>query len=157
MKKALRTKRIWLSVGILTALSTVLGIPLLVITALKAMYLAMAFLIAIVAHGFYGVTFYFLAFASAAANVRCVSAVESGVLSYSDLAPIVGVKEELLPTRLAKCITKGYIKGYIVGGAGLEPIPTPKPSPCDVQCEFCGGIIKAGGAECPSCGAKAKI
>ena len=154
MKKALLRKRIWLIVGILTAVSIAAGVPLLVITALKAKYLLMAFLIARVAHGCYGVTFYFLAFASASADVKCLRAVEMGVLAYSDISSIVMLQPDAVRAHLGKCLSKGYIRGYMLGDLGLERIASaidPEELP---RCEYCGTVLEQGSSECSSCGAK---
>ena len=154
MKRAKKARAVWLTVGILTSVLAVLSIPVIVLSALNRLYFLMAVAIAFVAHGVYGVTFYFLAFARAGDRLRCLRAVtEYGLRSYDS----VGASAQLSPSAardtLARCLKRGYLFGFYLGGTALEPIVSEaEEKPTALVCEYCGSSYLA--AECPSCGAK---
>ena len=155
MKKAVKMRRIWLTVGILTSVSAVAAVPVIVLSALSRSYVLMAFAIAVCAHGFYGVTFYFLAFAGAGDKLRCVRAVEeSGLRTYTAISVAVMMTEDAVKNTLAKCIKGGYLEGLVMGAFGLEPLRSEIAEVEVFRCEYCGTVLSAGEEECPSCGAK---
>ena len=61
MEKLKKARLIWLSLGIFAAVSGLLSIPAIVLTALDASWLLMSLSVAAFAHGAYGVSFYFTA------------------------------------------------------------------------------------------------
>lgn len=151
MEKAIKRRKIWLTVGILTAISGVLAIPGVVITALRGIYWLMAICICFLAHAFYGVSFYFVAFAGAGETVRCINAERAGLRSFQDISSFTGLTLSATKDRILKCIKNGYITGYLLTDEGLEEIKVPRE---ERKCSYCGTVIAPDSDECSSCGAK---
>ncbi len=153
MERAKRTRKIWLWVAILTSVSAVAAIPAIVFSALGESYFLMALAIALVAHGFYGVTFYFLAFSRAGERLRCVRAVtEEGLRSYEAIGNYAMITPAAARDSLAACLKREYIRGYYLGDDRLLPIVSEEPR--ELLCDYCGTTVADGTAECPSCGAR---
>ena len=154
MEKAKRTRKIWLWTAVLTSVSAVVAIPAIIFSALAKSYFLMALAIALVAHGFYGVTFYFLAFARAGERLRCVRAfTEEGLRSYEAIGAYTMMTPAAVRDALAVCLKREYIRGYYLGEERLLPIAS-EVEQCDVVCEYCGTTLTAGVSECRSCGAR---
>jgi rubrerythrin len=84
--------------------------------------------------------------------VRAVE--ESGLRTYTAISVAVMMTEDAVKNTLAKCIKGGYLEGLVMGVSGLEPLRSEATDTAFVECEYCGTVISAGEAECPSCGAK---
>ena len=154
MERAERTRVIWLLVGIFTSVSAVIAIPVIVLSAISKNYFLMAVAIALVAHGMYGVTFYFLAFARAGERLRCLRAVlEEGLRSYAAIGASAQLEPRAARDALAVCLKREYIRGFYLGDEGLLPIVSEVEEELPLTCEYCGSSFR--GTECPSCGAKA--
>ncbi len=151
MDKAIREMKIWLTVGIATSVLAVASIPLLVLTALKGYYFAMAVFIALVAHGFYGVTFYFLAYANSRVRIRCIEAFEDGQRRIASVARYAMIREDAARDALTVCIKKSYITGFVLSDSELVPIS--REDAAFTTCEYCGNLIAVGEKSCSSCGA----
>ena len=154
MQKANRERTVWLVVGILTAVFAVISIPCIVFSALAGAYFPMAIAIAFVVHGFYGVTFYFLAFARAGDRLRCVKAFEEGLRSFDKISAYTMLSREATCETLALCLKKEYIVGYYLGEEGLVPIVSEVEESVDVVCAYCGANLNSLDCECPCCGAR---
>ena len=151
MDKAKRTRSIWLTVLILTSLSGVGGLPGIVFTALGGHFFLMALCIALVAHALYGVTFYAIAFANAACDVRVVGVIlDYGLDCPPEISQATGIEEKAASESLARCIRKGYLEGYSYDGWRIEPIIEEIR-----ECSYCGTRLSPDTVICPSCGANA--
>lgn len=154
MERARKVRIIWLIVGIVASVLAALAIPAIVLSALNGEYLLMGVAIALVAHGMYGVTFYFLAFARAGDRLRCLSAVGDGLRSYSSVGAVAQLAPSAARETLATCLKRGYLRGFYLGTDGLLPIVSEEDdSPKERACEYCGRVFSSD--ECPSCGAGA--
>ncbi len=154
MERAKRTRIIWLWVAILTSVSAVAAIPAIVFSALGKSYFLMALAIALVVHGFYGVTFYFLAFAKSGDRLRCVRAVsEEGLRSYEAIGAYAMMTPAVARDTLAACLKREYIRGYYLGADRLLPIVSEE-EPRELVCDYCGTVVAGDITECPSCGAR---
>ena len=154
MQRAKKEKTIWLVVGILTSVFGAAAIPCIILSALAGEYFWMAVAIAFTAHGFYGVTFYFLAFARAGDRLRCVKAFEEGLRSYDKISAYTLLTEEATKNLLAECLKKEFIVGYFLAKDGLVEIVSEAEECEGVICSYCGTLVKADECECPSCGAR---
>ncbi len=111
MKKATARKQLWLALGIFCAVSIVAGTPLLAYAALKGKYALMYPLIFIVAHGFLGVTPYFILFTRERTTLRLLPLLPSeGEVSYSDLAKKCGLTPEGARFFTERALKKRYIE-----------------------------------------------
>ena len=154
MQKAKNEKTLWLTVGILTAVFAVVAIPCIVFSALSGAYFWMAVAIAFTAHGFYGVTFYFLAFKRAGDRIRCVMAFEDGLRSIDKIGAYTMLTEEATRQVLGECLKKEFIRGYYLGEDRLLPIESEEEKTEDVLCAYCGAHLESIECECPCCGAR---
>ena len=152
MKRAKKARAVWLTVGILTSVLAVLSIPVIVLSALNRLYFLMAVAIALVAHGMYGVTFYFLAFARAGDRLRCLRAVDDGLRSYASVGAAACIAPSATRDTLAVCLKRDYLRGFYLGAEGLMPVVSEAVEPRELVCAYCGSAYV--GEECPSCGAK---
>ena len=154
MQRANNEKTIWLVAGILTSVFGVAAIPCIILSALAGEYFWMSVAMAFTAHGFYGVTFYFLAFARAGDRLRCVKAFEEGLRTLDKISAYTMLTMDATKQILAQCIKKEFIQGYYLGDDGLVPIVSEEEESEDIICSYCGTQLKAAEHECPSCGAK---
>ena len=152
--KSKKIRKIWLLVGIFTSVSAVVAIPVIVLSAVNKSYFLMAVAIALVAHGMYGVTFYFLAFARAGERLRVLRAVtEDGLRSYTSIGAAAGLTPTAARDALSTLLSRDYLRGFYLGSDGLLPIVSEvEEAPSEIACDYCGGVYL--GEECPFCGAK---
>lgn len=149
MEKARRMQKIWLAVVILTAVTGVLGIPGIVLSALSGMYFLMAISIALVAHALYGITFYALAMARASREARVLKAVSDyGALTISEYSEATGITEQAVAEAIVAAIKRGWLTGYKFDGYRLSHVIAP-----ERRCPFCSTVYQGDTLECPSCGA----
>lgn len=154
MDKALAARRVWLWLGVLSSVFAGLAIPAIVLSAIGKSYFLMAVAIALVAHGFYGIPFYFLAFARAGERLRCVRAVtEEGLRSYEAIGAYAMLTPDAVFDALAASLKREYIRGYYLGADRLLPIVSEE-KPSEVVCEYCGTVLTGSATECHSCGAR---
>ena len=154
MQRAKKEKTIWLVVGILTSVFGISAIPCIILSALAGEYFWMAVAIAFTAHGFYGVTFYFLAFARAGERLRCVKAFDEGLRSYDKIGDYLLLNEQSTRKILAECLKKEFITGYYLGDEGLVEIESEAEKGEEIICSNCGSRLKVDERECPCCGAR---
>lgn len=149
MKKAARNRRIWFFVMLFTSVTGVAAIPGIVLFALHGHYLLMAMCILFTVHAFFGVTFYALAMANAAEDVRILGAIESyGELSVSELSAATSIPVGSVSASVHRSLRRGYLVGYSFDGERLTRI-----LPTERKCLFCGSMINRSLDECPACGA----
>lgn len=86
MKRLELRKRLWLILGVFSAVSAIGGTAALALTALGGMYILSVILALVTGHGFYGTVFYFRALRHTLAMVRCFAAYESGERTYTGIA-----------------------------------------------------------------------
>ena len=91
MDRLLSRARMWLILGIISAVSAVGGTAALALTALKGWYVASAILALVTGHGYYGCVFYFRAMRMSRAMMRCLAAYESGKRSEEEIAEFAAV------------------------------------------------------------------
>jgi len=148
MEQAKRNRRIWFSVMLITAITGVASIPGIVLFAIYEQFFLMAVCIALTVHAFFGITFYALAMANAACDVRLLRAVSSyGLCTVADLASATGMSYSTAKESLARCIKRGYLEGYSFDGDTLQHI-----APIERYCAYCGRTLSPNEAECPGCG-----
>ncbi len=156
MKKAKKAWKIWLLVLLLTAVTGVGGIPGIIFSAVHEQYILMALCIALVAHAFYGTTFYALALANAGHDARVAGAVEQyGLCELPQIAAAASLQEGVAKQSLVRCLRKGYLTGYMLTDTGIAPIVDqrpPEPEPPRF-CTYCGRKLSPGDKVCPGCGA----
>ena len=155
MKKAKREKNVRLVVAILVAVSGVAAIPGIVLFALNSMWLLMAVCCALTVHTFYGVTFYFIAFASAQRRYRVVCAVLlHGLRSVSSIAEFCMRPYNTVERDTMRCIERGFFPGLVLRGDTLVPVVSEIPKEWEpINCEYCGLPLKEGERVCPNCAA----
>lgn len=158
MKKAKRSKNLALIVAILVSISFVGGIPLIPI-GFVGNNLVMAIIgIVLVAHGFYGVTFYWLWFASLVGRARVVRAIEEmNLYTVKEISEHLQQNPETVKKNIIKSIDKGWIVGLLFDGNGLyandnEPLVK---NGVRVKCDYCHTfyIRSRNMYKCPCCGA----
>ena len=161
MKKLLSHRRIWLSVGIVSAITGALSVVLVVLFAIKFKFVLMGISIAFLAHAFYGCPFYFIAYANTKVYGRIVDAVENQkIKELSVIADYAMMKEDFIEGQVKKTIAKGYLLGYMISdGRVLKPseISDEKIEEENGKCEFCGSKLSYNEKNCSSCGAPNKM
>lgn len=111
MRAAERRKRVWLFLGVLSAVSIAAGVPLLAICALKLLYIPMVFLILFVGHGAYGIAYYFVQYARERAAIRCIPHIaRAREISYAALGEKIGMTPEGARYTAERCIRLGYVR-----------------------------------------------
>lgn len=156
MKKAKKTWKIWFWVLLATAITGVGGIPGIIFSAIHDQYFLMALCIALVAHAFYGISFYALAMANAGHDVRVIGAVEQyGLCELQQIAAAASLPVETAKQSLQRCVRKGYLPGYQLTDTGIARIVDQRPPEPEAPryCTYCGRKLSTGDAVCPFCGA----
>lgn len=110
MKKAKKMLRIWLILILFCTVSAIAGTAVLALLALKGIYIPMAIVIPLTAHGYWGFGFYVRAFYRARLYGRLACLVcELGTESPELLSPHVG----LTPSATAVATERAKEKGYL--------------------------------------------
>ena len=149
MQQAKQNWHIWFWVMLLTAITGVASIPGIVLFAVYKQFFLMALCIVLTVHAFFGITFYAIAMANAAHDVRLLRMINSYELTtIADLASATGMPYNTTRESLERCIKRGYLEGYSFDGDTLQRI-----APVERHCTYCGRALLANEAECPGCGA----
>lgn len=138
----LKSKLIW-SVVITCAL--IVGIPLLILGAVKGVWFLLAFGIACAVVGFYGTPLMWVSYAELRALKRVVDAVmEEHLNTVSEISSHLVLSERVAKQSVTKAINKKYITGYIFDGEKLVPNEkqAPKKKLVQTKCANCGGSLK---------------
>lgn len=155
MDRAKKRRNIWLFVGLFASVLGAAAIPGVVFSAIGGQYVAMAFCIVAVADVIYGVPFYWIAFGNAAVDVRTVAAIAEGVDTVEDLSRYLSCPMKEAGRRLARCVLRGYLPGYILRGDRLCRIEKKQP-PAFYRsvCDYCGSAFEPEipDGKCPHCG-----
>lgn len=151
-----KQKSIWLWVALLTSISMVASIPAIILFAINERFLLMGISIALLAHGFYGSVFYWVAFSKRCSYIRIVKLIiNEGMLTVSILCMQTGKREQEVISILRESIVKGYITGYYYDEVSLSLCKI-APITKAVECESCGASVTTinGFGECEYCGTK---
>jgi hypothetical protein len=98
---------------LISLFSILIGTPLLALTALEAWYIPMCFLIAIVGHGFYGISFYFFAYRRTRAFILLEDLIENvGVRDIPSLSDSTGLTASAAREFVDIMIRKKYLSGF---------------------------------------------
>ena len=110
MEKANSMRRVWLFLGVFSAVSAVVGAPLLALCALRLEYVPLVILFIFVAHGTWGTLFYFLAYSRERATLRVLSELRGrNGISYAELGSRVGMTAEGARIITERAIKRGYL------------------------------------------------
>ena len=157
MKQAKKNWRIWFWVTLLTAITGVASIPGIVLFAINEQFFLMAMCITLTVHAFFGITFYAIAMANSAKDVRLLRAINTyGLGTVTDLASATGMAYNTAKESIERCIKRGYLVGYFFDGNFLERIePIAPAEPIERRCAYCGSTLLQNEVKCPSCGSSA--
>ena len=109
MKDLVLKKKIWLALGIFSILSAVAGTPLLAWFAVSGWYFLTAVFVLLVAHGFYGIPFYFRAFARCGSYITVLDKYLLGITDASLISDDTSLTPQTVKLSLAYLKKKGYI------------------------------------------------
>lgn len=139
----------------------VVGIPLIIVSAVKGITVALIFGIAFVVIGFYGMPFAWMSFGNLRSLRRVVDAVtEENLTTNAEVASQLQISEKVAKESISKAINKKYITGYLYDGAKLTPNEKQAPKKKIVldthTCSRCGAPMNLteNNMACPYCGAK---
>ena len=154
-----RQKTIWFWVALLTSASMVASIPAIILFAIYERFLLMGISIILLAHGFYGCVFYWLAFAKRCSLIRILKLVTSeNMITAHMLSMQSGKSEEELASILKECIIKGYLSGYYFDDEKMTLFKI-VPVTMAIECPSCGASVATtdGIGKCEYCGTKITI
>lgn len=158
MKKAIARKNLALIVSIIVSITLVGGIPMIPIGfATDYIFVAIAGIV-FVAHGFYGVTFYWIWFAGLCTTVKVVKAIEkSNLYTVREISLYTSINMDNVKKHVRKAMNKGWLVGLLFDGNNIyanenEPIIR---NGVKVQCEYCDTFYMRSRNmnKCPCCGA----
>ncbi|MBQ7363721.1 MAG: hypothetical protein IJW48_04650 [Clostridia bacterium] len=110
MKKAKRMSHVWLCLSLFSAVSAIAGTLVLALVALRGLYVPMALLIPVVAHGYWGFGFYVRACYRARLYGRLAAlSAELGTRDSDKLSVHVGLKPAAVAAALSRAEQKGYL------------------------------------------------
>ncbi len=115
MQYCLAMKRVWLLLSAFSVGSILIGIPLMILSALKLQYVPLAILMLFVCHGIWGAPFYFRALERERRTLSIIPIVRpilrrGGEISYSELGDAVGITEEGARFLTLRAIKRGYVR-----------------------------------------------
>ena len=115
MQNCLAMKRVWLFLGVFSAVSIVVGAPLMAICALKLRYVMLAILTLFVGHGIWGSPFYFIAYSrdrkTLAILPDIIAELRSGRgVSYAALGEKHSMTEAGIRFLTERALRRGYIR-----------------------------------------------
>ncbi|MBR3680536.1 MAG: hypothetical protein IKL79_00855 [Clostridia bacterium] len=115
MQYCMAMKRVWLLLGIFSAVSIAVGAPLMAVCALRLEYVPLAILTLFVCHGIWGAPFYFRALWREKMTIRLLPLVlptvrQGGQLSYAEIGAAVGLTADGARFLVLRAIRRGYIR-----------------------------------------------
>ena len=143
--------------AIITSILFIIGIPITIFSATNHIWFAMTLGIIFIVFGFYGMPFIWLSYANLRSLKNVVDAVnEEHILSVSEIASQLQLKENQVRQFIVDAIKKKYIIGYIFDGNTLSTNNKNKPSIQERKCSHCGGnlVKKDNDWYCPYCDSK---
>ena len=146
-----------LALGIIFAVGFVVGIPVLVLSAINSFWIGLVLGIITTACGFYGTPLVFVAMASSKQLKRVLDAItEENLYSVQEIASHLQLSEKEIREKIFCAINKKYLLGYVFDGANLTP-NNPKINKSlqsVIKCPNCGAPLHkvTDGKVCPYCG-----
>ncbi len=157
MKKAIKFKTTWLIVNILLSASAVVGIPMIPLGFVFKAYAVGIIGIVFVAHGFFGLVFYWQWFGKICRGVKVVTAFERDRLTRAeDIAEATQMPIGEVNRLIRWAIEKEWITGMLFLSGELVVNPTAELK--TFVCEYCGTQLeyRRGVIRCEGCGAPVK-
>ncbi len=152
-----------LVLAIILSVFFVLGIPIIIVSAISGSVLPLVLGILFTVFGFYGMPFAWISFGNLKNLRRVVDAVmEEHLTTNKEVAQQLQISEKVAKESITKAINKRYITGFIYDGEALKPNENSAPKKKVVlatnNCLRCGAPIEIGenNMRCPYCGAKYK-
>jgi len=157
MKKVNRRKNVALFVCLLLSILTVAGIPAIPLGFVFDMIWLAIIGIVFVAHGFYGITFYWLWFAGLVKCSKVVRCVEHDYMyNVNEISQHTQLPVESVQKQINRAINKGFLVGVKFDGINItsndnQPL---KRNGVRVQCAYCGTFFyrTVDNHDCPNCG-----
>ncbi len=115
MQNCLAMKRVWLFLGVFSAVSILVGAPLMALCALKLRYTLLAILTLFVGHGIWGSPFYFIAYSRDRKTLAILPDVIDGLrsgggVSYAALGEKHGMTVAGIRQLTERALKRGYIR-----------------------------------------------
>ena len=157
MKKLKRRIIVVFFVSLFVSISMVVGIPMIPIGFANDIVWMGIVGIVLTAHGFYGVTFYWIWFGGLISCKRLITAINTHYLyTVTELDAHLSKNSADVQKNIRKCINKGWLEGVLFDGETIF-VNTNKPldiQPEFVTCAYCDGVFPAekGMLRCPNCG-----
>lgn len=151
----IKKKLIWACVG---TFALVVGIPLIILGAIKGLWPVLVIGIIGVVFGFYGSPLFWISYAECRTLKRMADIVmEENLTSVTEISQHLVLSENVTKQQITKAISKKYITGYIFDGKNLKPNEKQAPKKKLVQqdkCKNCGGTLTETneGFVCDYCG-----
>lgn len=148
-----------LIISIIASFALIVGIPLIIYSATKSIWILLVLGIIFVVFGFYGAPILWTSYASLKTQKRVVDAVmEEHLTNVSEISQQLQLSERETKDYIRKAINKKYIHGYIYDGNNLVPNEkqSPKRKISQNRCSNCGGAMEKteNGWVCQYCGSK---
>ncbi len=155
LKRIKKDENKMLIISIIASVLFVVGIPLIAMFAGKN-WVIMAIGIVFVVFGFYGSPLLWISYAGKRKTKRVVEAVvEENLLTNSEIAQQLSMKDKEVKTELYKAINKKYLVGYLYDGTTLTMNDKQQPQAKlhIKKCNNCGGKLEQDGDKwhCPYC------
>ena len=155
MKNIKKDETKMLIISIIASVLFVVGIPLIAMFAGKN-WIVMTLGIVFVVFGFYGSPLLWISYAGKRKTKRVVEAVvEENLLTNSEIAQQLSMREKEVQTEIYKAINKKYLVGYIYDGETVKLNDKQKPTQKlhIKKCINCGGKLEQDGEKwhCPYC------
>ena len=155
MKNVKKDEMKMLIISIVASVLFVVGIPLIAMFSGKN-WVVMTLGIVFVVFGFYGSPLLWISYAGKRKTKRVVEAVvEENLLTNSEIAQQLSMREKDVQTEVYKAINKKYLVGYIYDGETIKLNDKQKPMQKlhIKKCNNCGGKLEQEGDKwhCPYC------
>lgn len=161
LEKALKQQKMWFWIALISSILAVVGIPMIPIFANAKIWWLMTVGIVFVAHGFYGLALYWMAYSNARRRVRLIYAItEENILTLDKLAAQISYGQKETDLMIKKLITDSYISGYYYeNGTLIKREEEKKTRLVRAECPACGAPVDAGEGECVCeyCGTHFKV
>ncbi len=160
MEKLNKAKNKLFITSLIFTIMLIVCVPMIVIFAGKNWILmTMGIIFAVL--GFYGTPIAWVQYGEISSLSRFIEVIEKeNILSVSSLATHFQLNENIIKSKINKCIEKGYLTGFIFDGKILTHNEIKKKEKVlkKVKCENCGANLERveGGWYCPYCYIKFK-
>lgn len=146
-----------LTISIIASILFVVGIPIIIFSAINSFWFGLVIGIIFVVFGFYGMPLLWVSFGNLKSLKRVVDAVmEENLTTISQIASQLQINEKTAKSYVTQAINKKYIYGYLFDGTTLTPNDKTPPKKKIIQnkCNNCGGVLEktVDGFYCPYCG-----